>query len=209
MSVVENVRVYGLEESIVASGYPMFKEKLSMIQFDELCCDIKYNLKTHPRTLTAIKLATTNTGEGHDNFLNGVIVQFDLTLPVKVWTEAQRYHFFDFVSSMSTMHKLTQMNLDNVYIEYVDGRIINIMNELQDEYINNPTKENKLKLLYNNPNGCKLTARMTTNYRQLKTIYKQRKNHLLPEWNIFCEWIKTLPLSEMITGERKGEVKGE
>ena len=47
-----------------------------------------------------------------------------------------------------------------------------------------------------------LTARLTTNYRCLKTIYSQRKNHRLPEWRQFCEEIKKLPYAaELITGE--------
>ena len=54
-------------------------------------------------------------------------------------------------------------------------------------------KQKYLEILYSNPCGFKLTARMTTNYRQLKTIYYQRKNHRLPEWRVFCEWVETLP----------------
>ena len=64
--------------------------------------------------------------------------------------------------------------------------------------------EKYLEVLYSNPAGFQLTAGMTTNYRQLKTIYAQRKNHRLPEWREFCEWIKTLPHSELITGEDVG-----
>ena len=45
-----------------------------------------------------------------------------------------------------------------------------------------------------------LTQGIVTNYLQLKTIYNQRKNHRLPEWRLFCDWIKTLPYSEWITG---------
>ena len=60
-----------------------------------------------------------------------------------------------------------------------------------------------LEVLYSNPAGFRLTAGMTTNYRQLKTIYAQRKNHRLPEWRTFCKWIETLPMSELITGESK------
>jgi hypothetical protein len=41
---------------------------------------------------------------------------------------------------------------------------------------------------------------MTTNYRQLKTIYHQRKNHRLPEWLDFCDWVRGLPYSYFITG---------
>jgi hypothetical protein len=137
-----------------------------------------------------------------------------LTFTVKAWTEAERYHFFDFVSSQSTMHRIAQFDLDKAYIEYVDPRIIEIMKEKVERYnrlvamkpeVNLPEYDEELKdayleILYSNPCGFKLTARMTTNYRQLKTIYQQRKNHRLPEWRDFCNWIKTLPYSEFIIG---------
>ena len=55
------------------------------------------------------------------------------------------------------------------------------------------TKEQYLKILYSNPCAFKLTARMTTNYRCLRNIYIQRKDHRLPEWRAFCKWIETLP----------------
>ena len=77
------------------------------------------------------------------------------------------------------------------------------MKEKIKDYNNNPTSEKYLEILYSNPCGFKLTARMTTNYRQLKTIYSQRKSHRLPEWRDFCKWIETLPLSELITGLSK------
>ena len=141
------------------------------------------------------------TGTGHDNFLNGIIVQFDLTFTVKAWTEAERYHFFDFISSQSTMHRIAKFNLDEAYNEYVDKRIIEIMKELVDRYNKTSSPEDYLNLLYSNPCGFELTAGMTTNYRQLKTIYQQRFNHRLPEWRCFCDWLKKLPNSEWITGE--------
>ena len=58
--------------------------------------------------------------------------------------------------------------------------------------------------LYSNPCGFILTARITTNYLQLKTIYAQRKNHTLPEWRLFCKWIEQLPYSNLITGGKNG-----
>ena len=64
----------------------------------------------------------------------------------------------------------------------------------------NTLNEMYLEILYSNPAGFRLTAKMTTNYRALKTIYNQRKDHRLPEWRAFCEWVKTLPHSEFITG---------
>lgn len=80
-----NTKVYGLDESIRRAKYPM---------------------SVHPETLTTeltkgIKaLAQSGRGEGHDQWLTGVIVQFDLTYTVKAWTEAERYSFLDFISSI-------------------------------------------------------------------------------------------------------------
>lgn len=181
--MIDNVKVYGLPESVKASKYPM---------------SVDISTLTDEITGRVEKLAQSPKGEGHDNFLNGIVVQFDLSFTVKAWTEAERYHFLDFVSSQSTMHRITKFNLDNAYIEYTDRRIIEIMKELVEAYNANPTPENYLRVLYSNPCGMRLTARMTTNYRQLKTIYAQRKTHRLPEWREFCKWLETLPHAEFI-----------
>lgn len=184
--MISNVAVYGLEESVVASGYPMRRAPAAPEEFEQL----KTRAAAEPRPA---RLGSVPMGTGHDNFLNGIIVQFDLSFSCKAWIEMERYHFMDFVSSMSTMHRLASMDLDSVYNEYVDPVLVGRMKELQEEYNRNPCIENKLRLLYNNPAGMKLTARMTTNYRQLKTIHHQRKNHALPEWREFCRWCETLP----------------
>jgi hypothetical protein len=105
------------------------------------------------------------------------------------------------------MHRITKFDLDHAYDEHVDPRIIGVMKSKVAEYqeltLNNaPEKERAekyLEILYCNPAGFKLTAGMTTNYRQLKTIYRQRRNHRLPEWRDFCRWIESLPMSELIT----------
>lgn len=191
MTVATNEKIYGLEDSIKGSKYPMSTDTTKLN--DEI-------------TPTVLKLAQSGRGEGHDQFLTGIIVQFDCTFTIKAWTEAERYHFFDFVSSQSTMHRITRFNLDHAYNEYVDSRIIDIMKEKVEKYNSLPTESNEkaqqyLEILYSNPCGMKLTARMTTNYRQLKTIYKQRKTHRLPEWREFCQWIESLPHSEFIIGE--------
>jgi hypothetical protein len=212
MDVISNVQVYGLEESIKRAKYPMSVD-ISTLNY-ELTKGIK-------------ALGNSKKGEGHDNFLNGIVVQFDLTFTVKAWTEEERYHFIDFISSQSTMHRITKFDLDEAYIEYVDPRVIQIMKEKVAEY-NRTAAEwdngltpqsveaqqahieemNRLYLgiLYTNPCGFKLTAGMTTNYRQLKTIYSQRKNHRLPEWKEFCAWVETLPMfKELCLG---GEANG-
>lgn len=186
-SVVSNVSVFGLENAVRGSKFPM------AVDLEELNGEV---------TNRTNSLATSERGSGHDNFLNGIIVQFDLTFTVKAWTEAERYHFFDFISSQSTMHRIAKFDLDKQYSEYTDKRMITIMNELKDRYNETQDPEDYLRLLYSNPCGFKLTAAMTTNYRQLKTIYAQRKSHRLPEWRSFCAWLETLPHSEWITGKK-------
>lgn len=201
--VINNVEIFGFESSIRGSKYPM------AVDLEKLNDDISQ------RTYT---LANATIGSGHDNFLNGIIVQFDLTFSNKAWVEAERYHFLDFISSQSTMHRITKFNLDNAYISYVDVRMIEIMQEKIKAYNQLESEQKKemnvslqdreklkqkyLEILYSNPCGFRITARMTTNYRQLKTIYKQRKDHRLPEWRIFCTWLKTLPYAQFITGEK-------
>lgn len=192
-SIVTNARVYDLEESFRASKYPM------AVDTDSVNGDMTERIR---------KLAQSGKGEGHDQFLTGIRVAFDLTFTVKAWTEAERYRFLEFVSSQSTMHRIARFDLDEQYCEYVDPRMIEIMNELKDRYNRTQDPEDYLRLLYSNPCGFRLTARMTTNYRALKTIYAQRKNHRLPEWKAFCEWIRNdLPYSELITGEENAGVQ--
>lgn len=188
---IENDYVYGLHTSVKASKYPM------SIDVSECSDEI---------TSTVKKLGNAKTGSGHDQFLTGIIVQFDLTFSLKAWPEAERYHFLDFVSSQSTMHRITKLNPYKQCNEYVDVRIIEVLEEKIAEYNADATPENYLKVLYNIPSGFELTARMTTNYRQLKTIYYQRRNHRLPEWREFCKWIENLPyFAELCLNERTGE----
>lgn len=202
--VVSNVNVYGFEEAVKGAKYSYA---------------IDTNAVTSEVTKTTLSLANSKAGSGHDQFMTGIIVQFDLTFSNKAWVEAERYKFLNFISSQSTMHRITKFDLDQAYLPYVDNRIVEIMkekvkayNELQAQMTSfknegkdvsemmNTLSEMYLEILYSNPAGFRLTAKMTTNYRALKTIYNQRKDHRLPEWRVFCEWVKTLPHSEFITG---------
>lgn len=179
---VDNVSISGLYESIIASGYAMKVDNTNAFA------------NINPNDLErAERLGNTPKGSGHDQFLTGVNVSFDLTCTNKMWVELERYKFIFFVTSQSTMHKLSQMDLSKCYNEYVDKRIITIMEELKEKYNKTKNTEDFLRLVYSNPSGCELTARLTTNYRSLKTVHSQRKDHKLPEWREFCKWVETLP----------------
>ena len=183
---IDDVWVSGIYSSIKASKYPMAVYTGS--------CNNEITDKV-------MSLATSPKGEGHDQFLTGILISFDLTFSNKAWVELERYKFINFVSSQSTMHRINKFNLKEQYNKYVDPRSIAIMEELKNTYNETKDKEDYLKLLYSNPAGFELTARLNTNYRALKTVYSQRRTHRLPDWQGFCDWIETLEFSELITGK--------
>ena len=182
---VTNAKVYDMESSIKASKYPM------VIDTEAMTGDIVERTR---------RLGSSRKGEGHDQFLTGIIVNFDLTFSNKGWVELERYRFMNFVSSQSTMHRITRFEFDVQCNEYVHEGVREILKGLIEEYNANPSPEKYLEILNSNPAGFQLTARLTTNYRQLKTIYAQRKNHRLPEWRTFCQWIEELPYFKELTG---------
>lgn len=194
MLEVKNIRVYDLMESVIACRNPMriTPPEYTQEEFE----------KSLPR---AIQLANTPNGSGHQNFLCGIRVSFDIKYPAYISPELQRYHFNDIVSSSSKMHRLAQMDMDMCFNRYVSNESKEQMKELLNEYHKNKTYPNFMRLLSNCPLGIELFMRCTTNYLQLKTIYHQRKNHKLKEdWGDgFCDnFVETLPYAkEFIIGE--------
>ena len=186
--MIENVQVYGLEDSLRRAKFAK-------------TVDVSKATSTYKPFLSS--LGSCTGGAGHDNFLCGIVVQFDLTFTIKAWTEAERYHFFDIITSQSTMHKIDAMPIAENCIEYVSPTIVAEVERLKEVYNNDRNVENFYRLVYSVPVGFKLTAGMTTNYRQLKTIYEQRRYHRLQEWRDFCAWVETLPMFKQLV--LKGE----
>ena len=185
---ITNYNVYNLENAIKASKYPMASDTTS---------------KDSEITKTVYKLGRAKRGSGHDNYLHGILVSFDLTCSNKMWVEFERYHFADIVSSQSTMHKITNLLKEDAFNEYVTDVSKHAVYMCLRDYIENPTKDNYLRLLYNVPCGIELTAHIVTNYGKLKTMWYQRHDHRLPEWRKFCDWILTLPKFSELTGIEK------
>ena len=251
MLKISNVKIYGLEESIVASGYPMLSKAYSVGEFEDRVADInsivffegnsKADLtEAEKRIKTAKHLGSVPNGTGHDNFLRGIVVQYDVKYPVYWSPQFQRYSgYSDIVSSQSAMHRLTKMDLDECMNEYVLPELVDKLKQMISVY--NEALEKKQKLLYKRttinsvlkrvsfglesmgdtdlwkeevvaiedlymyiisscPQGLEKTMRVSTNYLQLKTIWKQRRNHKLYDWQNFCDWIETLPFFKELTG---------
>ena len=218
--IISNLKVYDLDESLLASGYAMRTELDEIVVTD----------KTIKR---AKNLTKASNGNGaHGQFMTGFRVNFDLSFSLKAWIEAERYRLLEFVTSQSTMHRITKFDIEEQCNEYVDPRIIKIVKEKIEIYNNilqtmkelphhdhydeemeelkEFAKEAYLRVLYNVPSGFQLTARMTTNYRCLLNIYVQRHDHRLPEWRKFCELLLELPyFKELVDAYYSGGLKEE
>ena len=186
MLEIRNAKVYDLEESVIACRNAM------RTQLPE------YTKEEFEKSLErAIKLCDTKSNSGHQTFLSGIRVSFDLIYPNYITPELQRYHWVDIVTSNSKMHKLCQLVESDSFNKYVDPRAIDLTKEYVDKFNENPSYENRIKLLSNCPQGIELFMRVSTNYLQLKTIFAQRYNHrLVEDWGAMCDFIKSLPYAK-------------
>ena len=214
MVTIDNVKVYDLKESVIASGFAMRTVKPEYTEEE-------FN-KSMAR---AQKLAKAGGGSGHSNFRKGIRVSFDIKYPQYFTPELQRYGFLDIVTSASKMHRLINMDLDIACTKYVtNGSIYELKHHVSNynSIKNNEdfkyaefllrsgeriTTTDKNEALYyafmmcinNCPLGLELFMRCSTNYEQLATIYRQRKHHKLKEdWvEGFCkEFICKLPYAK-------------
>ena len=168
----------------------------------------------------------------HDNFMTGIRVSFDLKYTQYITKQLQRYHWFDYVSSSSMMHRLTRMNADSICNKYVSKVCVDQLDKDIAEYNEiasmesypcdgNPlvfelrdgstvvanTKGEALyysymKCISDCPMGAELFVHVSTNYKQLQTMYWQRLGHRLKEdWGEFCRFVESLPYAnELIIG---------
>lgn len=96
-------------------------------------------------------------------------------------------------------------------------KTIDALNQYRNLYLkvkNNPTrdiakKNETLKKIWWQviqllPSSYNQKRTVFLNYWVLANIYKQRQHHKQDEWRVtFCDWIKSLPYSNLITGEEK------
>lgn len=237
---IKNVKVYGLEGSLMRSGYPMQTGEPE--DLDDLVETWQPEMDDLKHVERAKRLSNTPSGSGHSNFRKGIIVQFDILYPQYLFSQFDRYNFWDdigdgifpkttdlidIISSQSKMHKLTSVkDIKNNCNKYVLEKTADITNDLiaaynfnsypvdieyrinennEDVVITANDKQELFQYIISNlPMGYELWMGVSTNYEQLATIYRQRKNHKLKhDWGYFCRWIETLPMSELITGKNE------
>lgn len=208
---VTNTRVYGLEESVVASSYPMRaaamaeeefkKEVVDILTLQGMCKHEDLNIFEESKHFKrAKKLAGAKSGSGHDCFLKGIVVQCDIHAPQYFWQQWQRYHFADIISSQSKMHCITKMDINKCVMHSTAYMATECAKDAINLY--KAGEFDVDECLSNIPLGLEYTARTTMNYLQLKSMYKQRRTHRSKQWQEFCDWIETLPYAkEFILGE--------
>lgn len=191
MLQIDNWKVYDLKESVIACRNAM---RITPAQIT----DEEFNASM-PR---AIMLANSPSGSGHQTFLSGIRVSFDIKYPNYISPELQRYHWIDIVSSSSKMHRLSSMDMDTCFNKYVTDESKEQMKRLVKKYNETKSYEDFMVLLSNCPQGIELFMRVSTNYLQLRTLYIQRKTHKLKEdYGAVCEFIEKLPYAnEFIIG---------
>ena len=192
MLQIENWKVYDLKESVIACRNAM---RITPAQIT----DEEFNASM-PR---AIILANSPSGSGHQTFLSGIRVSFDIKYPNYISPELQRYHWIDIVSSSSKMHRLSSMDMDTCFNKYVTDESKEQMKRLVKKFNETKSYEDFMVMLSNCPQGIELFMRVSTNYLQLRTLYRQRKTHKLKEdYGAVCEFIEKLPYAnEFIIGK--------
>ena len=211
---ITNVSIWGMGDTVVAARYPMCKDGVNEEDFEKIASEFEMNKFVNADSLgeddlnvgtkdfkRLVHLGTAIPCSGHDCCMKGIVVQFDCNAPRYWWSQLQRYHFIDFVSSCSQMHRIGSLELDSNPDMFPET--IEYAKKVVERYNN---KEITIdQCLANVPQGIELTARLVTNYLQLKNIYAQRRTHRSRHWQEFCDWVETLPYAnEFILANLKG-----
>lgn len=160
-----------------------------------------------------LKLMQTlcTAGTDHRKYMRMMTVYMRITAPLYWWKEFDTYKVGTTSNSCSTMHKIhaKEFTLDDFSTEHLSEdviekpfkTIINCLNFFRELYINNNDKDDWWQMIQLLPSSYNQTRNVMLNYEVLANMYESRQHHKLDEWKQFCETIKLLPLSELITGE--------
>ena len=159
-----------------------------------------------------------NSGTDHRKFMRMITVYLDITAPLYWWKEFDTYKVGTVANSCSTMHKIAakEFTMDDFSHEHLDhlslellNNVIDKLNANRNEFLEykdgddsiNSKKDYWWQMIQLLPSSYNQRRTVMLNYEVLANIYKSRRNHKLDEWHTFCDWIKSLPHSELITGQ--------
>lgn len=170
----------------------------------------------------------SDAGTDHRKYMRMMPVYARITAPLYWWKEFDTYKVGTVSNSCSTMHKIhsKEFTLDDFSCEHLDldnydllKKTIVRLNCYRDIYINGgiveypdcgrqtfESKSKKIKKIWWQmiqllPSSYNQTRNIMMNYEVLANIYRSRRCHKLDCWIEFCDFVETLPYSELITGE--------
>ena len=190
-------------------------------------CITDDGLSIGPNDLDLMK-RLRNAGTDHRKFMRMIVVYADITAPLYWWKELDTYKVGTVANSCSTMHTIHKKEFDisDFSIEHLIEaekpiserssdcieppnavwlmcRTLQTLNQYRDLYLQTKDKTYWWQIIQLLPTSYNQKRTVMLNYEVLANIYKSRKDHKLDEWHEFCDWIKELPYSELITGEYK------
>lgn len=203
----EKIVVFGFEAAIRGMRNPMNSWDKSD-SFVLACEDGSLsNLQIGKNDLKLMQ-SLVKAGTDHSKFMRMINVTMDITAPLYWWKEFDTYKVGTVANSCSTMHKLTDTNIDidlfsldftlypiNEYEYEVIDRYFHLLEDLRIKSKNGDklSWELLIKLL---PESYNQKRTIQLNYQVLRNIYFARKNHKLNEWIKLCDIIKQLPYAK-------------
>lgn len=212
MIKIENTEVMGFEAAIRGMRNPMNSWALSDSSFEDSVPDYAMDtavtfpcLKIGDNDLKLMK-NLVNAGTDHRKFMRMITVTCDIIAPLYWIAEHDTYKVGTVRNSCSFMHKgvskpftIDDFSVNNESELLIVNSIIPYLNELRAKYLE--TKDEKVFEAIRQvlPSGYNQRYTWQANYEVCRNIYKSRHNHRLKEWRDFCEFLKRLPYSELIT----------
>lgn len=231
MLKIENTEVMGWEAAIRGMRNPMNSWDKSDSRFSLLedcgdCthCNLRFDecneQQIGPNDLD-LMTRLRNAGTDHRKFMRMITVYLDITAPLYWWKEFDTYKVGTVANSCSTMHKIAEkeFTLDDFSCEHlfdedslgvhvysfdVFRQIIESLNIAREAFLGTNDKRYWWQMIQLLPSSYNQKRTVMLNYEVLANIYKSRRNHKLDEWHTFCDWIESLPYSELITGKTDG-----
>lgn len=215
MLTIENHDVYGWEAAIRGMRNPMnsWDKSDSYYDIEEDPSPINPNdwviYRLGENDLSLMK-KLVNAGSDHSKFMRMINVTMDITAPLYWWKEYDTYKVGTVANSCSTMHKIhaKEFTLDDFSHEQLDKEELDIMavvvyslNWNREKFLETRDKRYWHHMIQLLPSSYNQRRTVSLNYAVLRNIYHSRRNHKLTEWHTFCDFIKQLPYSELITGD--------
>lgn len=229
MIKIEETETYGWEAAIRGMRNPknswdksdsLFGRNLAIpyTQNNPVIIFDKYGVETYigDNDLNLMK-RLAKSGTDHRKFMRMIVVYCDITAPLYWWKEFDTYKVGTVENSCSTMHKIhtKEFTTDDFSHEHIlqetftglvnpttllNG-IVAALNQNRKLYSQTKNKTYWWQMIQLLPSSYNQKRTVMLNYEVLTNMYNSRRNHKLDEWHDFCDWIKTLPYSELITGE--------